>query len=195
MHGIQDSAKTAPSTGALASPAAGSLWMRHSRCSPGITPRKASPSTMISDADDDLDDVARAAAARGRGWRATTPVTVKTTVKPAMKPRRAEDDPAAGAAGRPVQGVVEVRAGQPGHVGQVARHQRQDARREEADQPGERRHPDGDDRAARRWRCSAKDSPTPSHHDSAANWLTTGSRSLRRTAAPERRRRPGPGGR
>ena len=42
-----DSAKTAPRTGAPSSPAAGSLWTRNSRCSPGIRPRNARPSTMI----------------------------------------------------------------------------------------------------------------------------------------------------
>src|SRR6266511_3459702 len=47
-HGTHDSAKTAPNTGAPNSPAAGSVWMRHSRCRLGTRPRNATPSTMTS---------------------------------------------------------------------------------------------------------------------------------------------------
>ena len=120
---------------------------RHSRCSPGTRPRNASPRTMMS---------TPTTISSVRWWTSSVRPTVatsdrhgsvKTTAKPATNSRAG--DPATirgrGAARRRrgrLQRVVEVGAGQTGHVGQVAGHQRQHARRQEADQPGERGHAD-----------------------------------------------------
>ena len=161
MHGTQESAKTAPSTGALASPAAGSRWMPPLPLQPRDQPEEGEPEH------DDEQRRRRSGSTRSlaeqrpadAGER-TTPISVKTTVNPAMKPTAPSSDPAAGGGGRPVQRVVEVGPGQSGHIGQIAGHERQDARRQEADQPGER----GDARpraaAARSLAMPAKVSPT-----------------------------------
>ncbi len=48
MQGVQPSPKSRPSTGAPATPHVGTVWMRHSRCSPGMRPMKARPMRMTS---------------------------------------------------------------------------------------------------------------------------------------------------
>ena len=142
MHGAHPSAKTAPSTGALASPAAGSRWMRHSRCIPGSKPRNDTPSTMMSRPTTIWTACGCTSRARPR-LDTSTLVRVNTTVYPATKPALPKQDPAAGGGAGAVQRVVQVGPGQTGHVGQIAGYQRQHARRQEADQPGDRGHRDG----------------------------------------------------
>ena len=48
MQGVQPTPNRKPSTGAAASPTAGTLWTRQSRWSNGITPANTSPSRMVN---------------------------------------------------------------------------------------------------------------------------------------------------
>src|SRR5690606_23009696 len=48
MQGVQDRANTAPNTGALATPAAGSRWSRSSRVRPGSSPSRAAANASSS---------------------------------------------------------------------------------------------------------------------------------------------------
>ena len=57
MQGVQPSPNTTPSSGAPARPAAGSRWMRTSRCRPGITPMKARPEHDRQRAEHPRDDL------------------------------------------------------------------------------------------------------------------------------------------
>ena len=47
MQGAQPSPNSTPSSGAAASPTAGTWWIRQSRCIHGTTPRKTSPSMIV----------------------------------------------------------------------------------------------------------------------------------------------------
>ena len=47
MHGVQPRPKSTPSSGAAASPTAGTRWIRTSRCSHGTSPMKATPTRMV----------------------------------------------------------------------------------------------------------------------------------------------------
>src|SRR5690606_23049326 len=64
------------------------------------------------------------------------------------KPRRTEDDAAADGRRGTAQRIAQVGPGKAGHVREVARYERQDARREEARKPGEGGHRDGEKQRA-----------------------------------------------
>ena len=89
MHGVQPRAKTTPSSGAAATPTAGSRWMRSSRRPSGSTPANISPSATISTPSTRV--IASA-------WLSTStpalPITAPVTTNTAAIPRTNSDVPA-----------------------------------------------------------------------------------------------------
>ena len=151
MQGAQPSPNSTPSSGAAASPTAGTWWIRQSRCIHGTTPEEDQPEHDRQDPehDGDLALVGEQPLPHGPDQRA---VGDEHEREAEHEQQRAGEHPAAA-------GVGEVGAGEPGGVGEVAGQQRHHARREEGDQARDHRHRDGEQQRAAvglAWRTSRR---------------------------------------
>ena len=186
MHGVQPRPKRKPSSGAAASPTAGTVWTRTSRCEERHQPGEGQAEQDREHAEHDLELSAPVDQPGADARRTAPPSSTKTTEKPSTN----SSEPAS-IRPRSRRRRREVGAGQAGGVGEVARQQRDHARREERHQAGDQRHRDGEHQRARRrparWNQSAiaaatcRDRPRPGR----SAWSTG-------TRADDRWRRPGP---
>ena len=184
MQGVQPTPNRKPSSGAAASPTAGTWWMRKSRWKNGTRPMNASPSRIVR-----MPSTTVELAGHCTSQLPTDPDTQPSSDEDGGEAEHEQQRrrPASGRGGP----SLEVGAGQAGRVGEVAGQQRDHAGREERDQPGHQRDRDRRARSEPEAACCWNQSAMP-----AATSCTTSSircQRRRRHRADDARPRPGPG--
>ena len=192
MHGVQPSPKTMPSSGAPASPVAGQPVDPQVAGQPGQPAEEGQPEQDHDDAEHPLERALvlhqqRAQPAeehpvrdedRGEAEHEQHRADHHPGPRRRLGEHRGPAAPGGAIALRPGRGGIHT--GQAGDVGQVARDQRQHARREEADQPDQR-----GDQGGHQQRAVGDDvgeglaGAGRERHRSAASRVTTGSMSSR----------------